>query len=219
MHNARICAVVTEKDVEGAHSAERIADLFEIRIDLVGPGWEEVATHVHKPWIAANRDAVHGGKWRGSENDRIAELYRAVSRGADMADVEMGTEGLADIVARIKEKARCVISFHDWEGTPSLETLSDMVQQQLDAHADVCKVITTARTFGDNLTMLKLVKKYPWANIIAFAMGDEGLFSRILSPLAGGYLTYASIKKGSESAPGQITVEDMHTIYRLIEQQ
>jgi 3-dehydroquinate dehydratase type I len=218
MHNARICAVVTEKDAEIAHEAERTADLFELRIDLIGPGWEKVAARLHKPWIAANRDGVHGGKWQGSELDRIGELLKAISLGAGMADIELGTAGLEDIVALIKEKARCVISFHDWEGTPTLDTLSDIVQQQLDAHADICKVITTARTFNDNITMLKLIKKYPWADIISFAMGDEGLFSRILSPLAGGYLTYASIKKGGASAPGQITLDEMHNIYRLIQQ-
>jgi 3-dehydroquinate dehydratase type I len=219
MHNARICAVVTETDVEGAHNTERIADLFEIRIDLTGPGWEQVATRLHKPWIAANRDKVHGGKWDGLEKDRLDALFQAISLGASMVDIEMGTGGMDDIVSRIKAKARCIVSFHDWEGTPSLDTLSDIVQQQLDAHADICKIITTARTFEDNITVLKLIKKYPWADIIAFAMGDDGLFSRILSPLAGGYLTYASLKKGSESAPGQITVEDMHSIYRMIGQQ
>lgn len=217
MHNARICAVVTEKDVEGAHEAERTADLFELRIDLIGSGWEDVAGRLHKPWIAANRDRVHGGKWQGNEEDRIDELFKAISLGAGLVDIELGAHGLAGIVAQVKEKARCIISFHDWEGTPSLSTLSDIVQQQIDAHADVCKLITTARTFDDNITMLKLIKKFPWADVIAFAMGNEGLFSRILSPLAGGYLTYASIKKGSESAPGQITLEEMHSIYRLIE--
>ena len=41
MHNARICAVITDKDAAGAHAVEGIADLFEIRIDMIGKGWEE----------------------------------------------------------------------------------------------------------------------------------------------------------------------------------
>lgn len=218
MRNARICAVVTENDMQRAHDAESITDLFELRLDLIGNDWEEIAARLHKPWIAANRDLIHGGKWIGSEDDRIAELYKAVELGADLVDIEMGTEGLSDIAARIKEKTRCIISFHDWEGTPSLDTLASIVQQQIDADADICKVVTTARTFEDNITMLRLIKKFPWADIIAFAMGTEGLFSRILSPLAGGYLTYASLKQGGESAPGQIMLEEMHSIYGMIEQ-
>jgi 3-dehydroquinate dehydratase-1 len=65
--------------------------------------------------------------------------------------------------------------------------------------------------------MLQLIKKFPSADIISFAMGAEGLLSRVMCPLAGGYLTYASIKEGSGSAPGQITVADMHSLYRMIE--
>jgi 3-dehydroquinate dehydratase I len=218
MHNARICAVITDKDAVGAHAVEGIADLFEIRIDLVGKGWEKVAGKLHKPWIAANRDAAHGGKWRGSEEDRIAELFKAIELGANIIDVETDMAGIEDIVPRIKEKARCMISFHDWEGTPPFDYLEGIVRQQLNLHADLCKVISTARGLEDNITMLKLVKMFPWANIIAFAMGMEGLLSRIMCPLAGGYLTYASIKEGSGSAPGQITVEMMHSLYRMIEQ-
>ncbi len=218
MHNARICAVITDKDAAGAHAVESIADLFEIRIDLVGKGWEKMPGKLHKPWIAANRDDAHGGKWRGSEEERIAELFKAIELGADIVDVETDMAGIEDIVPRIKEKARCMISFHDWEGTPPFDYLEGIVQQQLNLHADLCKVISTARSLDDNITMLKLVKKFPWANIIAFAMGAEGLLSRIMCPLAGGYLTYAAVKEGSGSAPGQITVEMMHSIYRMIEQ-
>jgi 3-dehydroquinate dehydratase I len=217
MHNARICAVITGPDPDAAHSVEGNADLFEIRIDLVGEGWEKVAARLHKPWIAANRDAAHGGKWAGSEEDRVAQLFRAIELGANIIDIETDAPGVESLVPMIKEKARCMISFHDWEGTPPFDYLQGIVQQQLDLHADLCKVITTARNLEDNLTMLKLIKKYPWADIIAFAMGDEGLLSRIMCPLAGGYLTYASTKEGSGSAPGQITVETMHSIYRMIE--
>jgi 3-dehydroquinate dehydratase/shikimate dehydrogenase len=43
-----------------------------------------------------------------------------------------------------------------------------------------------------------------------------GLLSRVLSPLAGGYFTYASIETGKESAPGQITVKELIKTYQII---
>ena len=218
MHNARICAVITDKDVESAHAVEHIVDLFEIRIDLVGKGWEKLPNKLHKPWIAANRDETHGGRWKGNEEDRIGELFKAIELGANIVDMETDAPGLGEFVSRIKEKAKCMISFHDWEGTPPLDYLEGLVHQQLSFHADICKVIATARTLDDNITMLSLIKKFPWANIISFAMGTEGLLSRIMCPLAGGYLTYAAVKEGGGSAPGQITVDTMHNIYRMIEQ-
>jgi 3-dehydroquinate dehydratase/shikimate dehydrogenase len=47
-------------------------------------------------------------------------------------------------------------------------------------------------------------------------MGTAGALSRVLSPLAGGYLTYASIGIGSASAPGQLSLEAMRSIYRTL---
>jgi len=47
-------------------------------------------------------------------------------------------------------------------------------------------------------------------------MGPVGALSRVLSPLSGGYLTYASIDETSGSAPGQMSVEALRKIYRMI---
>ena len=47
-------------------------------------------------------------------------------------------------------------------------------------------------------------------------MGQVGQTSRVLSPLAGADFTYASIEKGSESAPGQITVQELTRIYEMV---
>jgi 3-dehydroquinate dehydratase/shikimate dehydrogenase len=48
---------------------------------------------------------------------------------------------------------------------------------------------------------------------IALAMGEHGLISRLLAPKFGGFLTFASLESGKESAPGQLTVSDLQNIY------
>ena len=85
-----------------------------------------------------------------------------------------------------------------------------------DAGADICKIITTAKRFEDNNRILELVHEFRDRRIIGFAMGDEGRLSRVLSPLAGAYFTFASAAEGSESAPGQITVAELRTIYGML---
>jgi 3-dehydroquinate dehydratase len=47
-------------------------------------------------------------------------------------------------------------------------------------------------------------------------MGKYGSLSRILSPLFGGLYTYASIRAGKEVAPGQISIENLRSIYTLM---
>jgi 3-dehydroquinate dehydratase type I len=84
------------------------------------------------------------------------------------------------------------------------------------AGADACKVVTTAITFEDNIKLLKLLRAYPKTQLTAFAMGDIGLTGRVLGPLVGGGIVYTSLKRGSESAPGQLTASEWRELYRLV---
>ena len=62
---------------------------------------------------------------------------------------------------------------------------------------------------------MQLITEFAEKRIISFAMGDLGLVSRVFCPLVGGDFIYASIERGKESAPGQITVAELRRIYEL----
>jgi len=97
--------------------------------------------------------------------------------------------------------------------------MRDTVQRQLAAGANICKLVTTAQKFEDNLAVLQLIAGFPKTRVVSFAMGDLGFVSRILCPLVGGDFIYASIGEGKESAAGQITVKDLLEIYKMIIEQ
>ena len=216
MKRPRICAVIVNKDLAAIKAIEPLVELFEVRIDLIGDGWQKVVKQLHKPWIACNRSAEEGGKWEGDEARKIAELVTATELGADIVDIEINTRNLEAALPAIKKRAKCLLSFHELEKTPPLDKMKEIVQRELAVGADICKVITTAQRFEDNLAVLQLIAEFPGTKIISFAMGSLGLASRILCPLVGGYLTYASIEEGKESAPGQITVRDLRAIYEMM---
>ena len=213
MNRPRICAVIADDDLEAIKRVESLVDLFEVRIDLIGGGWRKLVKHLGRPWIACNRVASEGGGWRGSEPERIDELLSAVGLGADIVDIELETGNLPEIVKSIKKRAKCLLSYHDLNGTPSIDIMEEIIQRQLAAGADICKLVTTARKFEDNVTVLQLMSEFPNERVIAFAMGTLGFTSRILCPLTGGDFIYASIEEGKESASGQITVRDLRAIY------
>jgi len=216
MKGHRICAVIVSNDLQAAKEVEPFVDLFEVRIDLIGDGWQEWVKQLKKPWIACNRSAEEGGKWQGSEARRVEKLLQAIELGASIVDIELMTRNLDKIVQLVKKRTECLLSFHDLERTPPLEEMKNIVQRQLKAGADICKVVTTAQGFGDNLTVLQLLSEFPTIKLISFAMGPLGLVSRVLCPLVGGDFTYASIEKGKESAQGQITVRDLMKIYEMV---
>ena len=217
MKRPRICAVIVGNDLEAVKEVEPFVELFEVRIDLIGDGWQELVKQLKKPWIACNRSAEEGGSWRGSESKRREELLGAIELGAEIIDIELVTGNLREIVQLIKERAKCLLSFHDLKGTPSLVRMREIIQRQLEAGADICKLVTTARKFEDNLVVLQLISDFPQKRVVSFAMGPLGFASRILSPMVGGDFVYASIEEGRESASGQITVRDLRKIYGMLE--
>jgi 3-dehydroquinate dehydratase type I len=212
----RICAAIVGSDPAAAKRVEPLVDFFEVRIDLIGRGWRELAGQLKKPWLACNRRAGEGGGWRGSETQRIAELLDAMEFGASIIDIELGTPGVEKVVREIRGQADCLLSYHDLRGTPPANKMREIIKNQIAAGADICKVVTTARSFADNIATLQLIVDFPGIKVVSFAMGEAGQISRILSPLVGGYFTYASVEEGKESAEGQIAVEDLRKIYGML---
>ena len=216
MKRPRICAVIVNNDLEAIREVKPFVDLFEVRIDLIGDSWQELVKQLNRPWIACNRSPDEGGKGDKGETRRIEELLKAIELGAEIIDIELGTRNLEEAVSKIKNRAKCLLSFHDLKGTPSLDRMREIIQKQLKAGADICKMITTARSFDDNLTVLQLIADFPQTRVVSFAMGPLGFTSRVLCPLVGGDFTYASTEKGKESAPGQITVTDLRKLYEMM---
>ena len=215
MKTGKLCAVIINEDILAIGKAEPLVDMFEVRIDLIGRGWQKIARGLNKPWIATNRPLKEGGSWRGDETSRQKELLKALELGADIIDIELAAYNLNELVPVIKKKAQCIISSHNLVETPPVDNLKEIVKKQKAAGADICKVVTTATGFEDNLTTLKLIKAFPGEKIISFVMGKEGIISRILCPLGGGFLTYVSADKGIESAHGQLSASELSGLYEV----
>jgi len=216
MNRPRICASIVNGDLGAIRRVAPLVDFYEVRIDLIGSEWRELTGQLRKPWIACNRKPDEGGMWRGGEEERAAELLSALELGAEIIDVELSTKSLNDVVAGIKRRAKCLISHHDTEKTPSLDVMKALVQKQLAAGADICKVAATARKFEDNVSTLRLIQEFPGEKVVSFAMGPLGLVSRLLCPLVGGEFIYASIETGAEAASGQLTAGAMRQIYQMV---
>jgi 3-dehydroquinate dehydratase len=47
-------------------------------------------------------------------------------------------------------------------------------------------------------------------------MGPLGKPSRLLAPLFGGFFTIASLERGGETAPGQMTIQELQNAYKAL---
>ena len=223
---AKICASVTAHTnktlVDMVQKSERKgADLIEIRLDFLtdAPDVKYIRGLTSLPLIATNRLKSEGGRFRDSEEKRVSSLFTAAVEGFEYIDLELATPTIEAIVAKFKKesKAKLIISHHNFQSTPSLTALTRVFKEEIDAGADVCKIIPMAERAEDNLTCLRFTTQASKTkNIICFCMGRLGIPSRLFSPLLGGYLTYATVERGKEAASGQLTIEDSRRFYELL---
>jgi 3-dehydroquinate dehydratase type I len=224
LNRPRICIPVLAADNEAAvRSLARIQDLgylAELRLDYpANPDLARLLASPRGPVIVTNRLPAEGGRWQGEERDRRRLLEQAVALGADYVDVEWHADPdwRRDILAG-RSNSKIILSWHDFKGDSSPYRLADTMVAMLELGADIIKIVVQAHNPADGLALLALI---PAAlergqDIIAFSMGPAGKYTRVVSPLLGGYLTFAVLEAGQESAPGQLTVSELLSIWEIL---
>jgi 3-dehydroquinate dehydratase type I len=110
------------------------------------------------------------------------------------------------------------LSCHLPAGTPGEEALADILKSLMREGMPVIKLVPFAKHPEDNLRVLSLLPRARECGqrMIAFCMGEAGRISRVMAPLLGSFLTYASLEEGEETAPGQLAVGEMRRMLRLL---
>ncbi|MEM3703126.1 MAG: type I 3-dehydroquinate dehydratase [Candidatus Bathyarchaeia archaeon] len=221
----RICVSIMPKSLDEAlklieKSEKHRVDFIEVRLDGIGnfKGLRDITGCTETPLIATIRTLACGGKFFGEEKERIKILLNAASSGFKYVDIELDSPSLNDAVKDLSTLGvKPIISFHDFEKTPGKIELQRILKSEIGKGADVCKIVTTAQSLQDNLILLQFLhEKSGKAKIVCFAMGVLGKLSRLLSPIYGGYFTIASLKRGIETAAGQMTIENMRAAYKAL---
>ncbi|HVR84251.1 MAG TPA: type I 3-dehydroquinate dehydratase, partial [Planctomycetota bacterium] len=206
-----ICAVIrtpsSEEAITAMAEARRAgADLCELRIDyLREPDLARILAAKPLPVLATVRPTWEGGQYAGDEALRFGLLEDACLHGADYVDVEF--RAYKDFPRRA---AQLVVSYHDFEKTP--EDLERTAHKMAALEPFLVKVACQTRTIEDLSRLVRLQKTFP-SPIAVIAMGEIGEPLRVLYHRYGGRLTFVSLKAGLESAPGQVTVEEMVRLY------
>ena len=76
--------------------------------------------------------------------------------------------------------------------------------------SDMVKIVTVAKNVSDVSRLLSLYSIKSKSKLIAFCMGEQGKFSRILCLHLGSSFTYVSL--GKAIAPGQFSVNEIKSL-------
>ena len=165
--------------------------------------------------IATCRRAANGGKFRGSIASQLDILGKAAAAGCQLVDVELQTASKCKPgqLQKLRTRAALILSFHDFRATKKLD---ETLEKMLAYPADFYKVVSTATTLSDNVTMIKfLARQGDRHSLVGMCMGEQGIISRVLGVRAGSVFTFASAVAGEETAPGQVTAQELRNVYRI----
>lgn len=223
---SKICVSIAASDLEQLKIQIKQAfnfgaDYVEIRFDFLNlSDLEEalsIANAVNKKAVYTLRSPEQGGQFKGNTFERITWLEKLSSSKPMLLDVELYTikcnSNLADYLK--ENNTSVLISWHDFEKTPSNAQLTNLLYEMRKYSQNV-KVVTTAQKTEDSLGLLELYENTLGVNLIAFAMGEAGVLSRLLCVIIGNApFTYASLEKAI--APGQLTIKQMRKLYDRID--
>ncbi|MGH9643118.1 MAG: shikimate dehydrogenase [Terriglobales bacterium] len=172
-------------------------------------------THQYVTAIGTCRREANGGKFKGSLPSQLSVLNKAQAAGCQIVDLELESalKVKPETLASLRKSAGLIVSFHDFRATRNLDATLD---KMLKVPADFYKIVTTATTLSDNVTMMKFLQAQSDKHaLIGLCMGEQGIISRVLSVRAGSVFTFAAVSSESKTAPGQVSARDLRGIYRI----
>lgn len=222
MNTHRICTPVSGKSrnefYTNLEAIQNISSFIEVRLDTLSEisleMVEEIKGKIRVPCIATCRSAEEGGSFTGKEHTRLAILQKAVDLGFDYVDIELSA--CEEHQLQRTSLSKIIISYHNFLKTPDYWDLTKIVDDMHSYRPDIVKIATMVLQPDDVRALYRLIiSKKTTDEVIAIGMGNDGRITRIVTPLIGGYLTYAATKYCS-SAPGQIMLEELQQVYATI---
>ena len=194
------------------------SDYVEVRLDFLKkeqvPNTLEIIKKDLNKIVCTLRPKTEGGKFEGSEKERISIIKLISEYNPYLLDVEYNTlKKNKELLKYLKStKTKLLVSWHDFKKTPKTTELQNKIKQMSKFSSNV-KIVSTAKSTDDSTRMLGLYSKKGKNNLISFAMGDAGKISRILCLYLGSPYTYVSL--GKAVAPGQFSIDEVNNIINL----
>lgn len=207
-------------------------DIVEVRLDLIGadtPNWLSECQAIEatgSPVLLTLRSVLEGGRWTGPDQDRLPFITAALE-SLSCVDVELAS-GICDAVCSKAAKLGrpVIVSYHNFDRTPALEELENILGKMRKFPAAVPKISTMVTGADDIETLKTLIRRHagkanghpassasrvgravPCPPVCVIGMGVMATETRVSFAKLGSCLTYGYID--STSAPGQLPAREL----------
>ena len=215
----KTCASVAEKTPKRLKQtltkALKKSDYAEIRFDFLNPNLvpdalQQIKKDLRK-CVCTLRPVSEGGKFSGSEKNRISIMKLIAEYNPFLLDIELNSLSKnKNLQLYLKSTGTdMLVSWHSFKQTPGISVLKKKLVQ-MKKFSNNIKIVTMAKSVNDATRVLSLYKNNN-TKLIAFSMGNYGRVSRILCLFLGSPYTYVSL--GKPVAPGQFSVDEVKSIF------
>lgn len=217
---------------ELANVLEKKPDIIEWRADFFKGivNTDEVVALANKikgiagdlPIIFTIRSTREGGQTIPLSDSEAIELNAAICTNTSVEYVDCELSNLPEHFQQLCKVARenstkIIASFHNFNCTPSKESLEQKFTQAEEYGADVAKVAVMPKKLEDVLTLLSATleaKNRLKIPVISMSMGGLGAVTRMFGGVFGSTVSFAVGQ--SSSAPGQVPIEDLNTVFHIV---
>ena len=125
---------------------------------------------------------------------------------------------IKEMIARHKSPTELILSYHNFTTTPPLDSIKKIIKECVACGADYVKIATTANSIyqADIVRQLYYQSRKSIAldkeNLIAFAMGEAGRYTRVASLFLGAPFTYCCAVAKKAAAKGQQSFRQMRSL-------
>ena len=209
-----ICISVTPESRQLAkvdiYNAANQCDLVEVCLDRLHkePDVKDTISGSKKPVLISCRPPQEGGKFEGTEEERLALLRQAIIAAPDYVEL--------DPVSAMKiprfGKTQRVISFASM--TRPLHDVEEAFETATRCKADIVKFTWPTDILEAAWPLLAVVSQKRMLPVVGLGLGRCGLTFSLLGRKYGSPWIYAALEKGMEAFPGQPTVGELDDVYR-----
>ena len=209
-----ICISVTPESRQLAkvdiYNAANQCDLVEVCLDRLAkePDVKDMISGCKKPVLISCRPPQEGGKFDGTEDERMQLLRQAILAGPDYIELDPAS---AMKIPRFGKTQR-VISFASL--TRPLNDVEEAFDEATRCKADIVKFTWPTEILESAWPLLAVVSQKRLLPVVGLGLGRCGLTFSLLGRKYGSPWIYAALEKGMEAFPGQPTVGELDDIYR-----
>jgi 3-dehydroquinate dehydratase I len=217
----RIVGVITtSSELRLARRMSHPPDFFELRLDYlpaIAGELEREMSRLPAPLIITARHPAEGG----ANNLPFKHRYELLARFLPLAryvDIELRSmDAYQDLLEPVRRRGLgTIVSFHDFDSTPSPRSLHARARAAKSHGADIFKVATRTDTPAQLVRLLQFISgEDDDFALSVMGIGKLGAISRVAFAMNGSVLTYGLIAQ--KRVEGQLSVAQLRTAFNLFE--